>query len=241
MELTFLGTGAAFAVDRFNAGYVLDRRVLIDGGPGVHVNIQRAGLDLAAIEAIVVTHQHGDHVFGLPSVLASRAVHMQLNPITVAGPPGFTAHLKQLLMLAWGPVLFKIVSERLNPTFIEVEPGTDFSVAGFDVHAELVRHAPDIPAQGYVFLKDGVRFGFSGDTGDCPGLLNLVSMSDHFLVEMTGVENDPSHLSRGYVATMLANNPGVRFYLTHLNSDEPMIGALLARDGVTVELAARPL
>ncbi|MHB8510098.1 MAG: MBL fold metallo-hydrolase [Candidatus Dormibacteria bacterium] len=239
MELTFLGTGAAFALDRFNAGYVLDRRILIDGGPGVHINLPRAGLELAALEAIIVTHQHGDHTFGLPFVLASRAVRGQGGSFTVVGPPGFTAYLRDLLLLAWGERLFEIVHERLNPTYVEVGPGDDFALAGFDVHVERVEHVPDLPCQGYVFQKDGIRFGFSGDCGECDGLLELVRRSDHFMVEMTGVENDPTHLSRGYVARLVAAHPEVRFFLTHLNSNDPLGGAMLAQDGVTVELVPK--
>lgn len=236
MELTFLGTGAAFARDAYNAGYILDRRVILDAGAPAHVHLHRAGHDLAAMEAVVITHQHADHTFGLPFILASRAVHGIRGDFTVVGPPGFTEYSNNLLRLAWGQVLYDIVMERARPEYVEIQPGEDIEVAGFRLHAEAVVHAPDMPCHGYVFEKDGVRFGFSGDSGDCPGLRRLVEMSDYFLCEMTGVENDPSHLGRGYVTELVRGNPGKKFFLTHLNSREELPGATLARDLATVEL-----
>ena len=89
MELTFLGTGAAFAGDAFNAGYILDRRVLIDAGAPVHVLIHQTGHDIADLEAAVITHQHADHTFGLPYVMATRAIEApDAKPFTIVGPPG---------------------------------------------------------------------------------------------------------------------------------------------------------
>jgi ribonuclease BN (tRNA processing enzyme) len=236
MELTFLGTGAAFAPDAYNAGYILDRRVLLDAGAPAHVHLHRTGHDLAAMEAAVITHQHADHTFGLPFILASRAVRRISGDFAVVGPPGFTEYSNSLLRLAWGDVLYDIVMERARPTYVEIHPGEDIEVAGFKLHAEAVVHAPDMPCHGYVFEREGVRFGFSGDSGDCAGLRRLVEMSDYFLCEMTGVDNDPSHLGRGYVSELVRAHPGKRFFLTHLNSRDEVAGASLATDFATVEL-----
>jgi ribonuclease BN (tRNA processing enzyme) len=141
--------------------------------------------------------------------------------------------------VAWGDKLHDLVNERLQTRFIEIKPGDDVDVAGFKVHAEAVVHVPDIPCQGYVFEKDGIRFGFSGDSGECAGLVRLIERSDDFLIEMTGPENDPSHLSRRAVMELVQKHPQVRFYVTHLNQRDPVPGALLAGDLQTVELVAR--
>jgi ribonuclease Z len=238
MQLTFLGTGSAFARDAFNAGYILDRRVLIDAGPASHVLIPRSGNDVAWIEAFVITHQHADHTFGLPAVLASRAIDSAgAAPVLIAGPPGFEVYLNNLFQLAWGERLRSIVWERLQPRFIEMQPGRDADIAGFRVRAEEVVHVPEMRCFGYAFEKDGIRFGFSGDTAICPGLDALIDRSDHFLIEMTTTDHDASHLSRRDVEEIVRAHPGKRFYLTHLSSREALPGATIAEDLQTVDLS----
>lgn len=245
MELTFLGTGAAFAGDAFNAGYILDRRVLVDAGAPVHVLIHQTGHNIAEIEAAVITHQHADHTFGLPYVMATRAIEApDASPFTIAGPPGFEWYINNLFQLAWGDHLKGMVWERLRPTFVDFQPGEEHEVAGFKVHAEEMQHVPDIPCLGYNFRRAGVSFGFSGDTTECPGLQTLVEMSDYVLMEMTAtMEGDPSHMSIAQARAIVAAHPEKHFFLTHLNrrklyyvEDGEVDGAERAVDLKTVEL-----
>jgi ribonuclease BN (tRNA processing enzyme) len=240
VELTFLGTGAAFAGDAFNAAYILDRRVLIDAGAPVHVLIKKTGHDIGMIEAAIISHQHADHTFGLPFFLATRAIEApEAKPFTIVGPPGFEAYAEGLLHLAWGQKLYDIVFDRLQPRFVEVSPGDDIEVAGFNLHAEKMVHVMDIPCLGYHMSKDGVSFGYSGDSGVCPGLDALVELSDHFLIEATGVDEDAGHLSLETVQQIVSGNPGKSFYLTHLNRHwmtRAVDGAILAEDMATVDL-----
>lgn len=244
MELTFLGTGAAFAGDAFNASYILDRRLLVDAGAPIHVLIKKTGHDIGAIEAVIISHQHADHTFGLPFFLATRAIEApDAKPFTIVGPPGFEAYANSLLLLAWGQHLYELVWRALKPTFVEVSPGDEFEVAGFKVHGEEMVHVTDIPCLGYHFAKDGVSFGYSGDTTVCPGLDALVELSDHFLVEMTAEkEGEGGHMSRSQVERLVSANPDKRMYLTHLNrhwGNGAVDGAVMGEDLMTVELDAR--
>ena len=110
------------------------------------------------------------------------------------------------------------------------------------MHAEEMVHVTDIPCLGYHFAKDGVSFGYSGDSGVCPGLDALVELSDDFLIEATGVDEDAGHLSIPAVQQIVNANPGKRFFLTHLNRHwmtGGVDGAALAEDLTTVELGRR--
>lgn len=222
--------------------------MLIDAGAPVHVLIHRTGHKIAELAAAVITHQHADHTFGLPYVLATRAIESpDAEPFTIVGPPGFEDYIANLFHLAWGAHLKELVWERLRPTFVEVNAGDEVEVAGFTVHAEKMAHVPELTCLGYNFNGKGVTFGFSGDTTDCPGLRALVELSDTMLMEMTStIEGDPTHLSLAQAREIVAANPGKRFYLTHLNRRDlyyvehgEVDGAERAEDLRTVELAPR--
>jgi hydroxyacylglutathione hydrolase len=72
IEIMFLGTGSAFSKNFGNTSAVVNvyedgqkQNLLIDCGRTTPDNLHRAGLTWRDIDAIFITHLHGDHVFGL--------------------------------------------------------------------------------------------------------------------------------------------------------------------------------
>ncbi len=124
MKLTFLGTGAGSpSLTRNVSSLALQwpQRAalwLFDGGEGTQQQVLRSPLKLSQLEQIWVTHLHGDHVFGLPGLLASRSAAQDvLAPVTVFGPPGLEEWLRMTLRLTGTglkfPLHFQTVSEGL--------------------------------------------------------------------------------------------------------------------------------
>ena len=101
VRIGFLGTGAAFSVERYNGAVVVDGRLLLDAGAPVLPHLHRLGIEPAAIEAVFLTHFHGDHVLGLPTFILHRAF-LPGGSLTVVGPPGVEERVETLLQLAWG-------------------------------------------------------------------------------------------------------------------------------------------
>ena len=97
IEVIPLGTGSAMpSLERhYSATAVLnDNHVyLFDCGEGTQFRFLDAGLRLTRIEAIFITHLHGDHYFGLPGLLSTLTLLNHEKPLTVVGPTG----LKQFL------------------------------------------------------------------------------------------------------------------------------------------------
>ena len=97
--LVFLGTSAAVATrERGLPGLVFlhrGRLVLLDAGEGTQLALARYGLSPLRIEAILVTHMHGDHVLGLPGLLQTMAMMDRGSPLLVAGPRGLHRFLAE--------------------------------------------------------------------------------------------------------------------------------------------------
>ena len=76
-----LGSGTAVPVrDRFPAGYLVrigTFRALVDLGPGVLRRLPALGLDLDAIDAVLLTHYHTDHCADLAALLFGFATNLR--------------------------------------------------------------------------------------------------------------------------------------------------------------------
>lgn len=95
MKIQFLGTGAGVPSTMRNLSSValklLDERNeiwLFDCGEGTQQRILRTSLKPRKVNKIFITHLHGDHIFGLPGFLSSRAFQGGDTPLTIYGPKG---------------------------------------------------------------------------------------------------------------------------------------------------------
>src|SRR3989440_7464544 len=92
MTVTFLGTGSGIPTLQRNLACVALQRegelFLLDCGEAAQISMRRAGLGWGRLEAILVSHMHGDHVTGLPGIMMSLQMAGREAPLTVIGPPG---------------------------------------------------------------------------------------------------------------------------------------------------------
>jgi len=126
--------------------------VLCDCGEGAQVAALRAGLSLSRLDAVLVTHLHGDHFNGLPGLLGTLGLEGRERPLTVAGPRGIAAVLEGLARagtLGMGGLPVRIV--ELEGDGGAVELPRDDTV--FRVEAVPLAHR--VPTYGYrVSLPD---------------------------------------------------------------------------------------
>jgi len=151
VRLTFLGTSAgtptltrnvtAQAL-RFDDG----RLWLLDCGEGTQQQAMRAGLRLARLERILVTHLHGDHSYGLPGMLACAAIHGRTEPIELVGPPGLARLIATILELTSANLPFAVPVREVE------RPGELLTHAGWSVSAWPLSHR--VACFGYVLRED---------------------------------------------------------------------------------------
>ncbi|WEF35114.1 ribonuclease Z [Pseudoduganella chitinolytica] len=102
MELQFLGTSSGIPSKTRNvAGLALRLDgggwVLVDCGEGTQHRILHTTLSLHALQAICITHLHGDHCYGLPGLLASAGMGNRVEPLPLVGPAGLRDYVEGVM------------------------------------------------------------------------------------------------------------------------------------------------
>lgn len=89
-EITILGSGAATpTLNRMSSAQVLkteQKTYLIDCGEGTQMQLLRYGISLLKIDAIFITHLHGDHYLGLPGLLSTMHLMGRKKEILIFAP-----------------------------------------------------------------------------------------------------------------------------------------------------------
>ena len=100
MQVTFLGTSSGVPTRARNVSAValrLPQRSemwLFDCGEGTQHQFLRSDLRLSQLRRVFITHMHGDHVFGLPGLLASLGLSGSCNAgVDLYGPDPLDAYL----------------------------------------------------------------------------------------------------------------------------------------------------
>ncbi len=92
LDICILGTGGGMPVpERFLSAALIryqGRKILIDCGEGSQVSMKILGWGFKTIDAICITHAHGDHIIGLPGLLMTMANSGKTDPLTIVGPKG---------------------------------------------------------------------------------------------------------------------------------------------------------
>ncbi|WP_019638623.1 ribonuclease Z [Paenibacillus fonticola] len=151
MELYFLGTNAGVpSLERNVTSLALrmleERRAiwLFDCGEGTQHQILRSPLKLSKLEKIFITHLHGDHLFGLPGLISSRAYQGGDEPLTIYGPVGLKQYIHTSLELSESRISYEL-------NIVEHEGGLLFEDESFRVEASLLDHR--VTSYGYRIIE----------------------------------------------------------------------------------------
>lgn len=244
MELRFIGCGDAFGSGgRFNTCFLVtagSRRFLIDCGASSLVALKQAAVDPNTIDAIVVSHLHGDHFGGLPFfLLDARLMSKRQRPLLLIGPPGLEERLA-----AAQEVLFPGSSQRPLGFALEhraLTAGTRRAGDGFAVVPYPARHEAGAPCFSLRLDCEGKTIAFSGDTEWSDDLAAAARGADLFICECSSWERPLSgHIAYRTLAPLLATLGAKRVILTHMNPEmlerRSVLGHETASDGMVLIL-----
>ncbi|MFL0769970.1 MAG: ribonuclease Z [Prochlorococcus sp.] len=103
MQVTFLGTSSGVPTRARNVSSLAVRLPqrselwLFDCGEGTQHQFLRSDLRLSQLSRIFITHMHGDHVFGLPGLLASLGLAGNSSGVDLYGPDPLEDYLQGVL------------------------------------------------------------------------------------------------------------------------------------------------
>ena len=147
LDVVFMGTAASAPSAGRGLSSMLVRRggdqLLIDCGEGTQRQLMRS-TGLVDLDAILLTHTHGDHVLGLPGMLKTFGLRERERPLVIAGPPPV-----QRLLQDMRPLIGTL------PYDIELEVGTGHVAwrgDGYEVRSVPVEHR--VPALAWVLQEE---------------------------------------------------------------------------------------
>jgi ribonuclease BN (tRNA processing enzyme) len=228
MKLTIAGCSDAFGSGgRFHSCYLLETskgRLLLDCGANSPLALKRAGIAISSIDAIVISHCHGDHFGGLPFLFLDKMfLERGRKPIEILGPPGIKGR-SDVLFESLYPAI-QALPRNFSWTYKELSPGTKTAWRGLPIVAHEVDHYSGTPSLALSFADRGRIFGYSGDSGWCDGVIEAGRGADLFLAECTYFSTQAAmHLDYLTLAAKFSEIGAKRYLLTHMS--EEMLASL---------------
>jgi ribonuclease BN (tRNA processing enzyme) len=217
VKLTIVGCAGTFPGPQSAcSSYLVEHdgyRLLLDAGNGSTGELQRS-IGLLDLDAVMISHMHGDHFLDLVTYTYARRYHPDGNPgcLPVHGPSDVADHVAA----AFG----RPVKELLDAVY-EFRPASGPDTLGlgpFTIERERVNH----PVETYAMriTAGGRTLAYSADSGTCEELVKVAHDADLFLCEasyLEGDENPPDIHLTGREAAEHAVRAGVgKLVLTHL-------------------------
>ena len=137
MDILFLGTSAAVPSKDRSTSCIAVREgrdiVLLDCGEGSQRQLMASPFSFMKIGAVLISHLHGDHVFGLPGLIQTMGLSGRTEPLAVYGPKGIAGFVSAAMEATEGEAPYEL-------DVVELEGGESFEVRGFSVECFRTDH-----------------------------------------------------------------------------------------------------
>ena len=154
MNITFLGTSSGVPTLTRNVSSLalkLSQTAevwLFDCGEGTQHQLMKSNIKSSQIKKIFITHMHGDHIYGLPGLLATLGLSGNSNGIEIYGPSELESFVTSALESSFCKLSFPL-------SFREVEDFASLNKILFEndklkVHCTCLKHR--LPAVSYTHL-----------------------------------------------------------------------------------------
>ncbi|QGG49279.1 MBL fold metallo-hydrolase [Heliorestis convoluta] len=227
-RITFFGTGNGLSYpNRENTFFLVQHlpnnsAYLVDCGGSPWVKLVKAGVGPEDLKALLITHGHADHTYGLPALIQSLWLAGRKSPLSIYCPTGAEKIIKGLLELfdlPAKPNMYEIIIQEqpLERETLALRDG------GLQITTFPALHG--IPTMGMVFYdkKDHktVNVVYSADTVYNPLLETLAKDASCLIHECNGADKAMGqHSSLHDVVRLMKKTVPEQVVLVHLTEGE---------------------
>jgi len=244
-SVRFVGSGDAFGSGgRLQTCILVEDegwRCLLDCGTTSLIGLKAAQINPTSIDAIVISHLHGDHFGGLPFwLLDAQLNNRRSSPLVIAGHPDLEMRLRATMELLF-PGSQRAL-EVVPVDFVEIRTEATTLIGLAAVQPFAVEHFCGSPPYAVrLTTPTGKIVTYSGDTEWTDSLLDAARGADIFIAEAYFFEKKIKwHLDYATLAAKLPSIMARRTIVTHMSADSLSrlgeVDLVAAHDGLVLEL-----
>ena len=219
-------------VDQHQSAHVFNlhgRLFLVDCGENAQVQLKRFKISKARLDNILISHLHGDHIFGIFGMLSTMALDGRTAPLYIYAPRDFGSVLHFFLGHFGEGVKYEIHHIPLGMK----EPERIIALRNCEVWAFPLQHRIDCFGYQIRYLKTGQMAAYCSDTAVFPEEAQWLKGTDLIYHEATFADEHVDlahkmfHSTAREAATVAAAAGAKKLVLGHFSSRYQDLGVLL--------------
>jgi ribonuclease BN (tRNA processing enzyme) len=244
VSVRFVGSGDSFGSGgRFQTCILVDgpqSRFAIDFGTSSLIALAQQGIEHNSIDAILLTHLHGDHCGGVPFLLMDAMLSAKrARPLVIAGPRDLQrrmGEIREALFPGSG-----VMTPKFAVTWLEMEPGRPHHVLDFVVTPQPARHTAETNPTAIRVEVGGKVVAYTGDTEWTDDVAKVAAGADLFIAESYFYDKPIKwHLNYPAIAALRDTLGARRVILTHMSREmlehSDSVPEECAHDGLVVSV-----
>lgn len=222
-HVTLLGTGSAWSGPTRENTYILvegkQSKILVDCGGGPAQRLAAAGVDIASIDSVILTHTHPDHIYGWPVFALDAWMAKRRETVHVYGLRDTIKAARMILRAVqadqW-PKFFPIRYHQVDPEGSSLI----FVTHDFSVSATLTNHFVPTIALRFNSTETGDSIAYSCDTSPSDRIVDLSYGVKYLFHEATTLDiSAPGHTSAAQAGVQATRANAQALVMLHLPPD----------------------